>query len=134
MVSSLNPCQMAEDLIAARALIATPETWCKLAVARNATGGLELARSKDACKWCATGALARACGRSIAEIRVMRAERELVFSAAALGIGEDNRRNLPYLNDTNNHETIMRIFDHAIDRIVTAGDDPDTEKAERNEE
>lgn len=91
-----------DNLIAARALIDTPEKWTKNAKARNAAGRSVSPAGGSAVCWCGFGALVKVCGPR---------EAENVAYAAFHGPG-----NIAGLNDRpeTTHSDIMALFDRAI--------------------
>lgn len=91
-----------DNLIAARALIDTPEKWTRNAKARSASGIATLPRSSKAVCWCAYGALVKVCGKK---------EASDIAWDVFLGTG-----NLAGFNDRpeTTHADLMVYFDRAI--------------------
>jgi hypothetical protein len=104
-----------EVLRAAKALIATEETWCQRAEAIDANGFHINADSRYACRWCATGATFRSdpetCGRPADEF----------LDAAARELFREFRRDFNYhtpphvkVNDQLGFTAVHAMFDRAI--------------------
>ena len=92
-----------QELIKAKALIANPENWTQRMLARNEKGECVSVYSPTACKFCALGALRKACTHEGAYLALADA----AFKAGFKGIVA--------LNDHGLHEDVMEMFDKAIE-------------------
>lgn len=102
MTGSLpQPRDLAEQLRAARDLIADPTRWTQGSFARDADGDPCGSRHPAACQWCLEGALVKVGARFAAETYLYR----------ALPKGEDDAA---HYNDNRQHRTIIRLLDKAI--------------------
>ena len=103
-------------LIAARALIAKPEAWCKGVSARSLDGGSVATLSTKAVAWCAIGALIRAAigGPCEAPYRATYPSMACRMAEQALGSG------FMRMNDASRttHADVLRMFDTAIERLA----------------
>lgn len=99
-----------EVLVAARALIDTPEKWTKGSMGRTASGACVVASHRDACRWCAIGAVIRVDGS--VGYRAWDALDAASGSAA------------PMFNDapSTTHADVMNLFDRAIAACPEAAD------------
>ena len=95
-----------EILIAARALIATPESWIKGRSAQDANGVPAGPFDEGACKFCTVGAMTCASGQTLTEARasILRAHLPKPF---------DNLVNFNDHPDTT-HADVLALFDRAI--------------------
>ena len=105
----------AEILRAAREKIEMPENWCQRASAFSARNTIVSVRSDEACRWCASGAIA-----SLPEADGQGVTAAWGFlNEVALDFGYDgNAESLdPFvvLNDRANHPTVLRMFSRAIE-------------------
>lgn len=98
-----------EVLVAARALIDTPEKWVKGTVAAYANGDRCSVDSPKACRFCAYGSLLLATERDADLVR--RAEQALDVAAGATDPFEYIR-----INDapSTTHADVLALFDRAI--------------------
>lgn len=93
-----------EYLIEARALISNPDNWVRYCLSANTSG--EWALFSQACRFDASGAVYRVAPQAEHE----RLDRILTDAAYKLGfICADT------LNDITDHETVMKMFDLAIE-------------------
>ena len=88
-------------LVAARAKISTPETWCQTVVARDSEGLSVVVDDPAACQWCAMGALLLVCNRDTEAVH--RAAEYLCWGL----VGYND-------NPETCHADIMAMFDAAI--------------------
>jgi hypothetical protein len=58
--NAMTESQLKQDLRAVRAFYGGPEKWTQGAYALNAEGHSVSAKSKDACRWCLSGAISSA--------------------------------------------------------------------------
>ena len=95
-----------ETLIAARALIASPESWIKDNSAQDANGVPVGTFYEGACKFCTVGAITCASGETLTETRasILRAHLPKPF---------DNLVNFNDHPDTT-HADVLALFDRAI--------------------
>lgn len=105
-------------LVQARGLVSDPARWCRhfLALSEDTHKYVRPSDPK-ACRWCASGAIARAAGHSVGTTLALRAERQITLAADRLDIAEPGRRSVPTLNDTQDHATVIRLFDEAISAL-----------------
>ena len=92
-----------QELIKTKALIADPKNWLQGLMASNEKGQYVPPYSPDACKFCALGALRKACTQEGAYMKLADA----AFKAGFSGIAA--------LNDFGLHEDVMEMFDKAIE-------------------
>ena len=96
----------AQILRAARARIADPKNWTTDTFARDANGWPCSARDKNACRWCAYGAL-----RADGYFNDAPATALLSEASQALNCGM-----LPHaVNDLKGHSAVLKIYDRAIE-------------------
>lgn len=91
-----------EKLIAARALIESPDHWCQGMNACRADGTPCPTRSPEACAWCAEGACI-ACDANDGPLREV---------PGVCGL-------LAKYNDTRTHADVLELFNFAIGRLLT---------------
>jgi hypothetical protein len=88
-------------LVSARGLVATPECWCKNALARDEFGSqVRDPNDQDACAWDCAGALIKASGRNFA-----------AWEAADTTLGVSALWND---NPARTHDEVLAAFDRAI--------------------
>lgn len=99
-----------EILIAARELISDPARWTQGASARTRDGNAALVDDPSACSWCALGATAHEARRldGFASADALRDAIVLLDTLAG-----PNR--LPFFNDHGSHESVLALFDRAIE-------------------
>lgn len=108
-----------QDLIEARAMIANIDTWTQEAGARNSNRDRVRPWAKDACCWCADGAIAAIC-KSVITKRYGNAKHALLQSAMTLFKADfvavnDGRNTIDRaISFTQAHANILRCLDHAI--------------------
>jgi hypothetical protein len=111
MTEASNVCALLED---ARARIADPSRWTKMFLARNDHGYHVSAFTEDACCWCSLGSLMRSASEKDAWDYYTPACQELRCAAIDIcGVG------IVLANDTCDHATVLRMYDHAIIRCRT---------------
>lgn len=104
----------AEILRAAKAKIADPARWCQGEEARNEDREGTFAGAEDACQWCALGATGAVVPRTL----VIMCDADILLNRAAVAMGYLETDELPpaaHLNDTTDHETVMALYDRAIE-------------------
>lgn len=128
-------CSARELLLEAAKVIEDPDKWCKHAMAKNDAGenlaetlltprstSEFLVRNKGipgACKWCATGAVYEAIGRTgLIGVSAYCKARTVLDESAKLFTG----RTIIPANDcrTTGHRTIMRIFRYSVNKLDNA--------------
>ena len=93
-----------EILIAARALIDTPEKWTQFESARNINGVGCHPRSPDAVCFCTLGAIDRACQDDLNDYKALQTLQSIVGMVANF-------------NDSHTHAEVLAAFDEAIARL-----------------
>jgi hypothetical protein len=91
----------------ARALIAEQSGWTRGVLSRTASGRPVTWHAEDARCWCAVGALHRAAYDLVGDI-----ERAAEIADAALAASFPP--NLTWINDTQGHDAVLRLFDQAL--------------------
>lgn len=104
MKPQTKPNDIASKLRAAKALIATPETWCQGTWGRTACDA-PATRGRNAARFCSWGALVQLLGISGYGAALG------YLNKAALEMGHTGATNL---NDLTDHPTVLRMFDRAI--------------------
>lgn len=97
-----------EILIAAKAKIATPETWTQGTFARDARGGVTYEADPAAVCWCSLGALSLVSQNASGKL-YLRAHGELYQSFEAAGFQSISKG-----NDWLSHPEVMACWDKAI--------------------
>jgi hypothetical protein len=99
---------LAEVLRAARAKIATPETWTKRAFARDIASVRVFARSTSAVCWCAIGA--------IDSLDITADDACAAGEAGEALVAANRGRAVSYFNDDprTTHANILALYDRAI--------------------
>ena len=87
----------------ARALIASPEAWCRGFWARDERGEAVAVRGESACSFCAEGATVRVGDRGECRRLLDRAARKL------------GCKDIVSLNDTRTHAEVLAAFDLAAE-------------------
>jgi hypothetical protein len=93
-------------LRAAKSLIATPETWCRGASARNGRGNRVAVESPNAVQFCATGAV----------IKIVRGDAAEFFGPFHVLEWSAPNWSITEFNDFHSHSEVMAAFDRAIKR------------------
>ena len=93
-------------LLAARSLISEPARWTQGTSARDVHGRSDTPGSPDAVCWCASGALQA----------VTKLCRDALYCAARSHLERalPDARPIAVFNDTEEHETVIALFDRAI--------------------
>lgn len=102
---------LSRQLLAARALIAQRDTWSIAYRATDARGAEVDPQSAQACCFCSLGALQRARADAQAYLLLAQAARE----SANYDPEDSDLMVLEEFNDTNNHATVLQIWDRAIE-------------------
>lgn len=101
-------------MLEAKALIATPDTWCRNAPARDSSGEFTNIESKDACQWCLVGAVWRVLGGQYyhaMEGEIIRRLRDEINKF-------DNSISLvSVFNDRRTHSEVVGLIDRAVETI-----------------
>jgi hypothetical protein len=116
--------QLTLDLIAARALIETPDTWTTGYYATDANQRPIHPGNASACRFCAFGAAKRVTNCRVlvpATARYDRVRAALNISAITL-FGEN--MGIYKVNETLGHAAVLRVYDAAIERSRNTGDQP----------
>jgi hypothetical protein len=94
-------------LLNARALIADPAHWTRGVLACTGNGRPVMWHDREACRWCALGAIQRAASDLLGdEKQSMRVADEVINSWFP--------RNLSAVNDTQGHAAVLELFDKAL--------------------
>ena len=108
--------QIVSTLKKARKLIEKPENWCQGAFARDGRGAATDVGSRDACRWCARGAIRE-------NTRDNWMLESLAFEALVLAVPKGTSMNSPVLfNDEpgRKHAAVLRLFDKALAKLEAA--------------
>ena len=101
-------------LVKARGKIAKPENWCKSVAARNKDYGVCSISDPNACKWCATGAMASVMPRGF----IRNFEHRYAYMKAGDLLDSFSMENsVMFYNDRKRttHADILAVFDRAIE-------------------
>ena len=109
--------QLAKDLRAAKALIDTPEKWCKLSVAEDANGNPVDPESSQACCFCSHGAVRRVTRSTYDRLAAFKA-----LEQATPRPWWHRTSNVTSFNDHPyaTHADVMALFDRAIAAVEDA--------------
>lgn len=106
-----------EILDQARLLIGSEKDWCQGTPAKNASGEVMPAIHPNAIQWCALGAIRRATHDKLGPESRIWLDIWDAMDKAAMEIDPatdaHSRPPMTTLNDTTNHETVMRAFNLA---------------------
>ena len=97
-----------EVLIDAKNLISDPNNWLRTALACDKEGFPVDPEDKNACKWCASGALLKVAHGEPLDKAVDLLLRVLDVSLTQADVA------IPIFNDNSTHEEVMELFDKAI--------------------
>ena len=110
-----------DALRAARALIATPESWTKNALARDSAGNDRALRDPEACAFCAMGAVLRVLAdeyenhRTLAAVQIEHAVMHALSREIQLSfLAPTNHSRVAAYNDGSTHAEVLALFDRAI--------------------
>lgn len=108
--ANLDEANTSDLLIAAKSIIATPNTWCQGLNAVDEEGLLVTTGDSKACRWCSLGAILR-----IDPTIGYNAERmETALRAATHQMTYGRSSKYIKFNDNNSHEAVMQMWDTAI--------------------
>ncbi len=100
-----------QNLIAAKALIDTPEKWTQGAYCRDAEGVSKLLGDTSICKYCTVGAIRTVLGKMDPYESLVGTTEWQALRVGALSLSYQHPISV---NDTTNHPTVMKMFDLAI--------------------
>lgn len=99
-----------EILIAAKAVISDPENWTIGFIARDVNGNPAGAKQSNAVCWCSVGAYYKVVADIDTETNASIAFNCLVRAAESFAFDS-----VAGMNDSNNHATVMSVWDKAIE-------------------
>lgn len=99
-----------EWLIKAKELIKDPKKWCKYYYGANKNGNGCTARSSQAVKWCAMGAVTK-----VKEEPTLKVVEELIVSIQKV-VEKMGYLSIYGLNNDGGHDKVMEMFDILISR------------------
>ena len=111
-----------EILKAARELIAKPENWTQDYAARDENGCQTYPEGEQACKWCALGAIWRIdrLNNHASFDHVSKEGHKAEDALACHGLKETHYHSVAALNDSSDHDTVLRMYDRALAAVASA--------------
>lgn len=100
-------------LVAARALISTPETLCRRELARDAQGNPVAPTSSAAVSWCSKGALLKV----LAGAPIPDDLEDLLTASNTSADGRPIRAHYAGFTDTQSHDRVMAMWDRSIAEV-----------------